>query len=231
MGQRVGKWVGGWVGGWVDGWVGGWVNGSASGWVDGWVGGWVGEWASGWVGGCVSEWVSEWASGWVRGWVGEWVREVLQAWHLAWSGVPPNYRNATVASRRRLLPKKLIVAQITNKLLSAHPNQRIVFVFISCHGLQFALFLRSVLMSFGQLVYFRLSLLFRVSDQNSVHISRLCPSPLIGLQPKRLNCSPCSSAGTPATSLQFSAPSAQRPSVCARPIGHKCNSLLGCDTA
>lgn len=145
--------------------------------------------------------------------------------------MPLNYRNATVASRRRLLPKKLIVAQITNKLLTAHPNQRIVFVFISCHCLQFALFLRSVLMLFCQLVHFRLSLLFRVSDQNSVHISHLCPNPLIGLQSKRLNCSLCSSAGTPANSLQFSAPSAQRPSVCARSIGHKCNSLLGRDTA
>jgi hypothetical protein len=58
------------------------------------------------------------------------VNDVVQAWHLAWSGVPLHYRSATVASQRRLLPKKLIVAQITNKLLSAHPNQRTVCVHI-----------------------------------------------------------------------------------------------------
>jgi hypothetical protein len=55
-------------------------------------------------------------------------------------------------------------------------------------------------------VYFRLSLLFRVS----VHISHLCPAPPIGLHSKRLNCSLYSSAGTPATSFKFSAPSAQK---------------------
>ena len=143
--------------------------------------------------------------------------------------MPLNYTNAPVASRRRLLPKKPIVAQITNNKF-AHPNQRIVFVVTSCHGLHFALLIRSVLMLFGHLVYIRLSLLFRVSDQNSVHISQQCPAPPIGLQSERQNCSLCSSAGTPATSLKFSAPSAQRPSVCARPSGHKCNSLLGCDT-
>lgn len=143
--------------------------------------------------------------------------------------MPLNYRNATVASRRRLIPKKLIVAQTTNKLLSAHPNQMIVFVFTPCHGLQFALLLRSVLILFGHLVYFRLSLLFRVSDQNPVNISHLCPAAPTGLQSKRPNCSLCSSEGIPATSLILPAPSAQRPSVCARPSGHKCNSLMGCD--
>ena len=97
-------------------------------------------------------------------------------------------------------------------------------MFTSCHVLQFALLLRSVFILFGHLVYFRLSLLFRFSDQNSVHISHLCSAPPIGLQSKRLNCSLCSSADTPATSLKFSAPSAQRPS------GHKCNSLMECDT-
>jgi hypothetical protein len=145
--------------------------------------------------------------------------------------VPLNCRNTAVASQRRLLPEKLIVPQITNKLLSAHPNLKIVFVFTSCHGLQVALLLRSVLILFGHLVNFRLSLLFRFSDQNSVPISHLCSSPLISLQSKLLNCSLCSSAGTPTTSLKFSAPSAQTPSVCAKPGGQKCNSLLGCDTA
>ena len=90
-------------------------------------------------------------------------------------------------------------------------------MFTSCYGFQFAPLLRPVLILFGHLVYFRLSLLFMVSDQNSIHTSHLCPAPPIGLQSKRPNCSLCSSAGTPATSLKFPAPSAQRPSVFATP--------------
>jgi hypothetical protein len=136
--------------------------------------------------------------------------------------VPLNYRNTTVSSRRRLHPEKLIVAQITNKLLTAHQNQRIGFVFTSCHDLQVAPLLRYVLILSGHLVYFTLSFLFRVSEQNSVHSSHLCPAPPISLQSKRPNCSLCSSAGTPATSLKFPAPS-----VCATPrrAAHSTNTV------
>jgi hypothetical protein len=230
---------GDWVGGWGD-WVGErarewvsseWVGGRErvgdrvgkreSGWVGERVCGWRSEWVSEWVGERGSGWVDVWASGWVSKWAGGGVSGVLQALHLAWTAVPLNYKNATVASLRRLLPENLIVAHITNKLLSAHPNQRIVSVFTSCHGLQLAILLRSVLILFGHLVYFRLFLLFRVFDQNSVNISHLfrkccCPAPPLGLQ----SLSMCSSAGSTLCSKTFR--------LCETRLslggGHKCKS-------